>query len=355
VSDKGEKSLGEQLDEIKVTALNGIENAATTAELEEIRIGFLGKKGELTRILKMMGGLSAEERPLVGKLANEARFSVESALEEAKKTVAARELEARLESEKIDVTAFIRRNRRGIGTMHPMTRVINEISDIFIAMGYRIAEGPEIEEDYYNFEALNIPANHPTKDEQDTFYINDRFVLRTHTSGVQIRTMEKTQPPVAIIAPGKTFRSDDLDMTHTPVFHQCEGLFVNKGVTFAHLKGALGIMARNVYGPKTRIRLRPSFFPFTEPSAEMDVSCHVCGGEDELSEKCSACKGSGWIEALGCGMVHPRVLEMAGIDPEIYTGFAFGMGLERIAMARYGIDDIRMLFENDVRFLRQIK
>ena len=314
--------------------------------LEDTRVELLGKKGELTNILKGMGKLSAEERPIIGQVANDVRVFVENKIDEIKTELQRRSLEKKLSSEKIDVTLPGKINT--MGHRHPMTTVIDEVKQIFIGMGYEIAEGPEVETDYYNFAALNIPENHPAKDEQDTFYIGGGYVLRTQTSPVQIRTMESKKPPIRIIAPGKVFRSDAVDATHSPVFHQVEGLVVDEGVTFGDLKGALEVFARELLGKDTKVRFRPHHFPFTEPSAEMDASCFVCGGSG-----CRVCKDSGWIELLGCGMVHPRVLENVGIDPKVYSGFAFGMGLERIAMQRFQISDMRLLFENDVRFLKQ--
>lgn len=314
--------------------------------LDEIRIEFLGKKGELTQVLRGMKDLSAEERPIVGQMANEVREAIETKLEEVKNILAEKAQEMKLRAEVIDVT--MPGKRRKLGHRHPMNLVVDEIKEIFLGMGYKIAEGPEIETEYYNFEALNIPADHPARDEQDTFYINKNFMLRTATSPIQVRVMEKEKPPIRIICPGKVYRSDEVDATHSPVFHQLEGLVVDKNITFADLKGALEVFAKELFGDKVKVRFRPHFFPFTEPSAEMDVSCVACGGEG-----CRICKGSGWIEILGCGMVHPKVLKMAGIDPDIYTGFAFGMGLERLAMSKYGVKDLRLFVENDVRFLDQ--
>jgi len=314
--------------------------------LEDLRVAFLGKKGELTQILKGMGGLSAEERPIVGQLANEARAFIETKLDEAKTLLSSAARAIQLKMETIDVT--MPGKLPELGHKHPMTNVIDEIKRIFIGMGYEIAEGPDVETDYYNFEALNIPANHPAKDEQDTFYVEGGFVLRTQTSPVQVRTMEKGVLPIRIIAPGKVFRSDEVDATHSPVFHQLEGLVVDKNITMGDLKGALAVFANELFGEGTKVRFRPHHFPFTEPSAEMDVACFACGGKG-----CRVCKDEGWIEVLGCGMVHPRVLQMSGIDPDVYSGFAFGMGLERIALQRYRISDMRLLFENDMKFLTQ--
>ena len=339
--------MRERLSKIRENAIEKVLSAKETKELEELKVALLGKKGELTAILKGMGSLTPEERPLIGQLANDVRSDIEKRIEDAKRLLLEKGLSARLESEAIDVT--MPGIRLPNGHKHPMTIVTDEINDIFIGMGYEIAEGPEIELDYYNFEALNIPANHPAKDEQDTFYINDKVVLRTQTSPVQVRAMEKKQkPPIRMVCPGRVYRADEVDATHSPIFHQIEGLVVDEGITMGDLKGALAIFAGELFGKDVKVRFRPHHFPFTEPSAEMDVSCFACGGKG-----CRVCKGEGYIELLGCGMVHPKVLEMSGIDPEKYSGFAFGMGLERIAMQRYGITDLRLLFENDVKFLSQ--
>jgi len=336
----------EKLKQMMLNAEERIKNSGGLKELEELRVSYLGKKGELTAILKSMGSLSPEERPSVGKLANDARDFIESKLNEAADALNRILRTKKLGEENIDVT--MPGTARALGGKHPMTIVIDEIKSIFIGMGYEIADGPDVETDYYNFEALNIPEGHPAKDEQDTFYVEGGFVLRTQTSSVQIRTMERMKPPIRIIAPGRTYRSDSVDATHSPVFHQVEGLVVDRGVTMGDLKGALGIFARELFGEKTEVRFRPHHFPFTEPSAEMDISCFVCAGAG-----CKVCKESGYIELLGCGMVHPRVLSRLGIDSSEYSGFAFGMGLERVALARYNIPDLRLLFENDVRFLKQ--
>ncbi|TDT61042.1 phenylalanine--tRNA ligase subunit alpha [Fonticella tunisiensis] len=338
--------MREQLEKIKIEALEEVGKASNSQELDEVRVKYLGKKGLLTSILRGMGSLSPEERPVIGKTANEVREEIEGALEEAKRKIKDREKNIRLSQEKIDVTMPGRANV--IGGLHPVTKVLDEIREIFFGMGFSVAEGPEVELDYYNFEALNIPKNHPARDEQDTFYINDRVVLRTQTSPVQVRTMEKTKPPIRVIVPGKVYRSDASDATHSPIFFQIEGLVVDKGITMANLKGTLDTFAKRFFGEKTKTKFRPHHFPFTEPSCEVDVSCFVCGGDG-----CRVCKGSGWVEILGGGMVHPDVLRAGGIDPEVYSGFAFGMGLDRIVMAKYGIDDIRLLYENDVRFLKQ--
>lgn len=338
--------MRDKIKEILSMAEAELTKKLTIPELEELKVRFLGKKGEMTQILKGMGGLSAEERPIIGQLANDARVWIENKIAESKEKLSEDELESRLISERIDVTEPGR--IKSLGHRHPMTLVIDEITSLFIGMGFEVAEGPEIETDYYNFQALNIPENHPAKDEQDTFYVDGGMVLRTQTSSVQIRSMEKRKPPIRIIAPGKVFRSDEVDATHSPVFHQCEGLVVDKGITMGDLKGVLMLFATELFGNDTKVRFRPHHFAFTEPSAEMDVSCFVCGGRG-----CRVCKDSGWIELLGCGMVHPKVLEMSGIDSKVYSGYAFGMGLERIAMAKYNISDLRLLFENDVRFLKQ--
>ncbi len=338
--------MKEKLEQIKASALDVLKNASDLAALEEARIKFLGKKGEMTAVMKEMRSLTAEERPVIGALANEIRSSIENHIDTKKAEIAAKLEEEKLKDEVIDVTMPGRTQKTG--KLHPLTKVMNNIKDTFIGMGFEIAEGPEVELDYYNFEALNIPPNHPARDTQDTFYVEDNIVLRTQTSGMQVRVMEKKKPPIRMIAPGKVYRSDALDATHSPVFHQIEGLVVDKGVTMADLKGTIAAFLKELYGEKTKVRFRPHHFPFTEPSAEADISCFACGGKG-----CSMCKGEGWIEILGCGMVHPKVLQNCGIDPEIYSGFAFGMGLERVAMGKYDINDIRPFFENDLRFLSQ--
>ena len=336
--------MKETLLKIKAEALASLESS--DANLEEIRIKYLGKKGELTSVLRMMGQLSPEERPIMGQMANEVRAEIEEKLSSLAEIKKAKELEAALVSEKIDVT--VPGKVRRVGKLHPLTQVQRRMEDIFIGMGFSIAEGPEVEYDYYNFQALNIPENHPARDTQDTFYITENILLRSQTSPVQARVMEKTQPPIRIISPGRVYRSDEVDGSHSPLFHQLEGLVVDKGITMGNLRGMLETFAKTMFGEKTRIRFRPHHFPFTEPSAEVDVSCFVCGGKG-----CRLCKGEGWMEILGAGMVHPFVLSNCGIDPNEYSGFAFGMGVERITMARLGIDDLRLMFENDVRFLRQ--
>ncbi len=336
--------MKEKLLTIKQEALDAIHSA--NADLEQIRIRYLGKKGELTSVLRGMGSLSPEERPAFGQLANEVRQNIEAALADKVRAQKQAALEKKLESEKIDVTFPATSSR--VGTLHPLTQVQRRIEDIFIGMGFSIVEGPEVEYDYYNFQALNIPENHPARDTQDTFYITDKILLRSQTSPVQVRTMEKQKPPIRIISPGRVYRSDAVDATHSPLFHQIEGLVVDKGITMGDLKGMLETFAKTLFGEEARLRFRPHHFPFTEPSAEVDVSCFVCGGKG-----CRVCKNEGWIEILGAGMVHPNVLSNCGIDPEVYSGFAFGLGVERIAMKKYGIDDMRLLYDNDIRFLEQ--
>ena len=338
--------MKEKLEQIKAEAVRQIQNSDGLAKLNDVRVAFLGKKGELTAVLKGMKEVLPEERPMVGQLVNETRESIEKLIEETKSKLEAAERDIRLKQEVIDVTLPAKKNR--VGHRHPNTIALEEVERIFVGMGYEVVEGPEVEYDYYNFEALNIPANHPAKDEQDTFYINDKILLRTQTSPVQVREMEKGKLPIRMIAPGRVFRSDEVDATQSPSFHQVEGLVVDRHITFADLKGTLAEFAKQLFGENTRVKFRPHHFPFTEPSAEVDVTCFKCGGKG-----CRFCKGSGWIEILGCGMVHPRVLKMSGIDPEEYSGFAFGMGLERIALLKYEIDDMRLLYENDDRFLKQ--
>ncbi len=334
------------LENIELTAKAELANVTEPAELENLRIKYLGKKGELTAVLKQMATLSAEERPVIGQLANKIRADIEEAISnrgaELKKAIA----ERKLKEEKLDVT--LPGKLQTVGKLHPLNSVMKEIEDIFIGMGFDIAEGPEVEYDYYNFEALNIPADHPARDTQDTFYITDNILLRTQTSSVQIHVMENKKPPIRIISPGRVYRSDAVDATHSPIFHQIEGLVVDKGVTMADLVGTLDMLMKRLYGEDCKIRLRPHHFPFTEPSAEVDVLCFNCGGKG-----CSMCKNEGYVELLGAGMVHPKVLETCGIDPNEYSGFAFGLGLERVVMRKYGINDMRMLYENDLRFLEQ--
>jgi phenylalanyl-tRNA synthetase alpha chain len=335
-----------QLSAIREQAEKDLLQIATIQELENIRVKYLGKKGELTSVLRGMGALSTEERPIIGQLANDVRAIIEDKIEIVKDEIIKRERIKQLRSEVIDVT--IPGKRKQLGKKHPLSIVLDEINEVFLGMGYEIAEGPEVEFDYYNFEALNIPPNHPARDTQDTFYINESIVLRTQTSPVQIRVMEGKKPPIKIICPGRVYRSDEVDATHSPIFHQVEGLVVDKGVTMGDLIGTLEVFAKSLFGENTKIRLRPHHFPFTEPSAEVDVSCWACGGSG-----CRVCKNEGWIEILGAGMVHPKVLKNCGIDPEEYSGFAFGLGVERTAMGRFNIDDLRLLYENDVRFLKQ--
>lgn len=338
--------MKEQLLSMKQKAEEALSGAMALPELEELRVRMLGKKGELTAILRGMGALSAEERPVIGQLANEVRGFIEQRLEEQKNALLAAARREQLKAETLDVTMAGRAPQ--LGKTHPLTTVLDEVKDIFIGMGFSIAEGPEVEYDYYNFEALNIPKEHPARDTQDTFYINDNVVLRSQTSSVQVRVMEKQKPPIRVIAPGRVYRSDAVDATHSPVFHQIEGLVVDKGITMGDLKGTLETFMKTLYGNDAVLRFRPHHFPFTEPSAEVDVSCFVCGGKG-----CRVCKGEGFIELLGAGMVHPKVLERCGIDTNVYSGFAFGLGLERIVMRRMNIDDMRLLYENDLRFLNQ--
>jgi len=338
--------MKEKLQAIKEQALKLISQADSLDKLNEVRVAYLGKKGELTAVLKGMKDVAPQDRPLVGQMVNETRESIESALEETKKNLEAKAREAQMAREVIDVTLPAKKNQ--VGHRHPNAIAQEEVERIFVGMGYEVIEGPEVEYDEYNFEKLNIPANHPAKDEQDTFYITKDIVLRTQTSPVQARIMEQGKLPIRMISPGRVFRSDEVDATHSPSFHQIEGLVIDKNITFADLKGTLEEFAKELFGPETKTKFRPHHFPFTEPSAEVDVSCFKCGGKG-----CRFCKGSGWIEILGCGMVHPHVLEMCGIDSKEYTGFAFGVGLERIALLKYEIDDMRLLYENDYRFLKQ--
>ena len=338
--------MKETLQAIEAKALEQIAQGDTLDKLNEVKVAYLGKKGELTAVLKGMKDVSPEDRPKVGQMVNDTRAVIEEALDKAIKALEAELMEAKLKEEVIDVTLPAKKPE--IGHRHPNTIALEEVERIFVGMGYEVVEGPEIEKDYYNFEALNIPADHPAKDEQDTFYINSDILLRTQTSSVQVHVMENQKPPIRMIAPGRVFRADEVDATHSPSFHQIEGLVIDKNVTFADLKGTLAEFAKELFGEETKVKFRPHHFPFTEPSAEMDVTCFKCGGTG-----CRFCKGSGWIEILGCGMVHPRVLTMCGIDPKEYTGFAFGVGLERIALLKYEIDDMRLLYENDIRFLKQ--
>ena len=338
--------MKEALMQIKEKGAAEINSAQSLKDLEALMIKYLGKKGELTQILNGMGKLSPEERPVIGQIANEVRTLLEETIAKEVSILEEKAMLEKLEAEKIDVSMPGKLPRKG--GLHPLTKVLQDLEEIFIGMGFSIAEGPEVEYDYYNFEALNLPKDHPARDTQDTFYISDNILLRTQTSSMQIRTMEKQKPPIRVIAPGKVFRSDSVDATHSPVFHQIEGLVVDKGITMGDLKGMLELVIKKLYGEEAKIRFRPHHFPFTEPSAEVDVSCFVCKGEG-----CRVCKGEGWIELLGAGMVHPQVLRNCNIDPDVYSGFAFGIGLERLVMRSYDIDDLRLFFENDVRFLKQ--
>lgn len=338
--------MREQLEKIREEALKQIEASEALEKLNEIRVAYLGKKGELTTVLKSMKDVAPQDRPKVGQMVNEVREQIESTLEETKQSLARKARQEQMKREVIDVTLPAKKNN--VGHSHPNTIALEEVERIFIGMGYEVVEGPEIEYDLYNFEKLNIPDGHPAKDEQDTFYVNKEIVLRTQTSPVQARVMEQGRLPIRMIAPGRVFRSDEVDATHSPSFHQIEGLVIDRHITFADLKGTLAEFARELFGEDTKVKFRPHHFPFTEPSAEVDVTCFKCGGEG-----CRFCKGTGWIEILGCGMVHPNVLRMCGIDAEEYSGFAFGVGLERIALLKYEIDDMRLLYENDIRFLKQ--
>lgn len=335
-----------ELEKIHSEAMEAADSCDSIKALDELRIKYLGKKGGLTAILKQMGKLSAEERPVIGQLANKIRADIEEAVSKKMTLLKAKEQEIKLAKETIDIT--LPGKPQNLGKLHPLTIVSNEIKEIFMGMGFDIADGPEVEYDYYNFEALNLPPDHPARDTQDTFYITDNILLRTQTSSVQVHVMENKKPPIRIISPGRVYRSDAVDATHSPLFHQVEGLVVDKGITMADLKGTLEMLMKKLYGDDCKIRLRPHHFPFTEPSAEVDVMCFNCHGEG-----CRICKGEGYIELLGAGMVHPKVLEGCGIDSSVYSGFAFGMGLERIVMRRYNISDMRLLFENDLRFLEQ--
>ena len=338
--------IRERLEKIRQQAVQHMEEARSAESLNEIRVAVLGKKGELKDLMKGLKDVSPEDRPRVGQMVNETRDLIEAKLDEVRARLEKEKMLRDLEDEKIDVT--LPAKKADVGHRHPNQIALEEVERIFVGMGYEVVEGPEVEYDEYNFTKLNIPANHPAKDEQDTFYINKDIVLRTQTSPVQARVMESGKLPIRMIAPGRVFRSDEVDATHSPSFHQIEGLVVDKNITFADLKGTLEEFAREIFGPETKTKFRPHHFPFTEPSAEMDVSCFKCGGKG-----CRFCKGEGWIEILGCGMVHPHVFEMCGIDPNEYTGFAFGVGLERIALLKYEIDDMRLLYENDIRFLKQ--
>ena len=338
--------MKEKLEQIQQVFDDKIKSVDSLADIDALRVAYLGKKGELTSVLRGMGALSAEERPVIGQLANVVRNHIEEQIATKTSEIKALDTQRKLASQAIDVTMPSGFERQG--TLHPINVVSDEMKDLFIGMGYTVADGPEVEFDYYNFEALNIPDSHPARDTQDTFYIIDNILLRSQTSSVQVRVMETSKPPIKIICPGKVYRADNVDATHSPIFHQIEGLVVDKGVTMGDLKGTLEVFAKHMFGENTKIRLRPHHFPFTEPSAEVDVSCWTCGGKG-----CKMCKGEGWIEVLGCGMVHPDVLRRCNIDPEVYSGFAFGIGVERTAMARFGITDMRHLFEGDMRFLSQ--
>ena len=338
--------MKEKIGEIKEKSTKEISECKNLKELNELRVKYLGKKGELTLVLRGMGGLTPEERPIIGSLVNQVRDEIEALIQDKEKELKNEELLKRLETENIDVTEPSKKVH--LGSLHPITKTIEEVEEIFLGMGYEIADGPEVEKATYNFDKLNTPPDHPARDVQDTFYVTEDIVLRSQTSPVQARVMENTKPPIKIICPGAVYRSDSVDATHSPVFHQVEGLVVDRNISMSDLKGTLEMFAKKCLGENTKIRFRPHHFPFTEPSAEADVSCFVCGGKG-----CRVCKGEGWIELLGCGMVHPNVLRNCGIDQEVYSGFAFGFGVDRIAMAKYGIEDMRLLFENDVRFLKQ--
>ena len=340
--------MKEQLEAIRKSALESIAGTQSGAELEALRVKYLGKKGELTAVLKQMGKLSPEERPVMGQMANEVRAALEKAIEEQSAILAEKALEAKLEAETVDVT--IPGKKTELGHKHPMYTALDEFKQIFLNMGFEIFDGPEVEQEDYNFTKLNTPADHPAREWSDTFYLTEdsRILLRTQTSPMQIRAMETHGVPIRMISPGRVYRKDEVDATHSPMFHQIEGLVVDKGITMADLKGTLNAVIREIYGPETQTRFRPHHFPFTEPSCEVDIQCHKCGGKG-----CPTCKGEGWIEVLGAGMVHPKVLAGCGIDPDVYSGWAFGMGLERLAMGEYKITDLRLIFENDVRFLEQ--
>lgn len=340
--------MREKLEAIRQQTLDMLAKADSQKALDEVRVGVLGKKGALTELLRGMGALPAEERPKVGALVNQLRAELEQVLAARTAELQNAEKNARLAAEKIDVT--LPGEQPAKGGLHPLNVVLENLIDIFQSMGFDVVDGPEVETDYYNFEALNLPADHPARDMQDTFYLNPHMLLRTQTSAAQVRTMENRTPPIRMICPGRVYRADEVDATHSPVFHQVEGLVVDKDITMCDLKGVLEQFSREIYGPDTKVRFRPSFFPFTEPSVEVDVSCSACGGKG-----CRVCKGAGWIEILGAGMVHPRVLANCGIDPEVYSGFAFGIGLDRLTTTSYKISDIRLLFENDQRFLEQFK
>ena len=340
--------MKEQLEAIRKQALEAIAATRTQADLESLRVKYLGKKGELTAVLKQMGSLSAELRPVMGQMANEVRAALESAIESQAAVLAEKALAEKLEAETVDVT--IPGKKAALGHKHPMYTALDEFKEIFLNMGFEIFDGPEVEQADYNFTRLNTPDDHPAREWSDTFYLTEdsRILLRTQTSPMQIRAMEEHGVPIRMISPGRVYRKDEVDATHSPMFHQIEGLVVDKGITMADLKGTLNAVIREIYGPDTKTRFRPHHFPFTEPSCEVDIQCHKCGGKG-----CPTCKGEGWIEALGAGMVHPKVLRGCGVDPDVYSGFAFGFGLERLAMGRFKISDLRLIFENDIRFLEQ--
>ena len=340
--------MQEQLKAIMARVTEELKNIQDTGALEQLRVSVMGKKGELTQILRGMGSLPAEERPAMGQLVNQTRAALEQAMEERLQVLSEMEKQKRLEQEKIDVT--LPGKTRSAGSLHPMNVVLSDLLDIFTGMGFEVVEGPEVEFDHYNFELLNLPKNHPARDAQDTFYIEDNIVLRTHTSPVQARIMTTRKPPIRIVCPGRVYRADEVDATHSPVFHQMEGLVIDENVSIGDLKGTVDTFARKLYGEGVTTRFRPSFFPFTEPSAEVDVTCAACKGKG-----CRMCKGTGWIEVLGAGMVNPKVLEMCGIDPTKYSGFAFGMGIERLTILKYNVPDMRYLYENDLRFLSQFR
>ncbi len=337
--------MKEKIESIKSAALLAVEEADSSAALNDVRVRFLGKNGEMTSLMKLLGTVSKEERPAMGKALNDVRVEIESALDAKIAAVSEREKQARLAAEAVDVTLPAKTRRTG--TLHPLTQVREDIIKVFLGMGFSVAEGPEIESDLFNFQLLNVPKDHPARDMQDTFYVNDNFVLRTHTSPMQARIMTTQQPPVRVVIPGRVYRSDD-DASHSPIFHQIEGLAVDKHITMGDLEGCLQTFAEQLFDKDTKIRLRPSYFPFTEPSVEVDVTCAICHGKG-----CRVCKGTGWVEILGAGIVNPAVLDMCGIDSKEYSGFAFGMGIERIAMIKYGIPNIKLFYENDVRFLKQ--
>ncbi len=336
------------LEAMRESVRQQLDSVSDLKNLEALRVKYLGKKGELTGILKQMGKLSPEERPLIGQLANEVRSQLDAWMGETEQKVKEQLQAARLQAETVDIS--MPGKKKPTGGLHPLNQTLEDFIDIFQSMGFDVVDGPEVETDYYNFQALNVPQDHPARDMQDTFFLNENLLLRSQTSAAQIRVMEHRKPPIRIICPGRVFRADEVDATHSPVFHQVEGLVVDKGISICDLKGVLEQFAREIYGPETKVRFRPSFFPFTEPSVEVDVSCPECG-----QKGCRVCKGTGWIEILGAGMVHPNVLSGCGIDPEVYSGFAFGIGLDRLTTTRHKISDIRLLFENDLRFLKQFQ